>query len=184
MDDKKYSHTWTTVDLSQTGEHVSFPSSFFHQGYFKMNSNMIVVTAQLFASDNGSSPNHPSRHLEPKNSMNAVNNGMLTIDLTRLRYPLSEFPPCKSFGGVWINTESNRQIHRSKFGRVPHLARLVRAFKEKYNSLSIDQVWLIRKSHSEEGSSEVASRPTQVRGRESNCEVNCCKHRADDCQVS
>ena len=30
MDDKKCSHTWTTVDLSQTGEHVSFPSSFFH----------------------------------------------------------------------------------------------------------------------------------------------------------
>ena len=49
-----------------------------------MNSNMIIVTAQLFASDNGSSPNHPSRHLASKNSMNAVNNGMLTIDLTRL----------------------------------------------------------------------------------------------------
>jgi hypothetical protein len=126
-----------------------------------MNSNMIIVTAQLFASGNGSFQNHSSRHLVSKNSMNAVNNGMLTIDLTRLckdvllrwdvSYPLSEFPPCKSFGGVRINTESKRQIHRSKFGRVPHLARLVRAFEEKYNSLSIDQVWLICKSQSEEG---------------------------------
>ena len=141
------------MDLSRTGEYVSFPSSFFHRGYLKMNSNMIVVTAQLFALDNGSSPNHPSRHLATKNSMDAVNNGMLTIDLTRLskdvllrwdvNYPLSEFPPCKSFGGVLINTESNRQIHKSKFARVPHLARLVKAFEDKYNSLSIDQVWLI-----------------------------------------
>ncbi len=85
MDDKKCSHTWTTIDLSRTGQYVSFPYSFFHRGYFKMNSNMIVVTAQLFASDNGSSPNHPSRHLALKNSMNSVNNGMLTIDLTILQ---------------------------------------------------------------------------------------------------
>jgi len=93
--------------------------------------------------------------------MDAVNTGLLTIDLTRLskdvllrwdvNYPLSEFPPCKSFGGVRINTESNRQIHKSKFARVPHIARLVKAFEEKYNSLSIDQVWLIHKSHSEVG---------------------------------
>ena len=126
-----------------------------------MKSNQIVVTAQLFASDNGSSPNHPSRHLASKNSMDAVNTGMVTIDLTRLsedvllrwdvNYPISEFAPCKSFGGVRINTESNRQIHKSKFARVPHIARLVKAFEEKYHSLSIDQVWLIRKSHSELG---------------------------------
>ena len=159
--EKKCAHTWQSVNLSRTGEFVSFPSSFFHRGYFKMKENQIVVTAQLFASDNGSSPNHPSRHLASKNSMDAVNNGMLTIDLTRLsedvllrwdvNYPISEFAPCKSFGGVWINTESNRQIHKSKFARVPYIARLVKAFEEKYHSLSIDQVWLIRKSHSELG---------------------------------
>ena len=161
FDEKKCAHTWQSVNLSRTGEFVSFPSSFFHRGYFKMKENQIVVTAQLFASDNGSSPNHPSRHLASKNSMDAVNTGMVTIDLTRLsedvllrwdvNYPISEFPPCKSFGGVRIKTESNRQIHKSKFARVPHLARLVKAFKDKYNSLSIDQVWLIRKSHSEVG---------------------------------
>ncbi len=60
IDEKKCAHTWRSVNLSRTGEFVSFPSSFFHQGYFKMKSNMIVVTAKLFASDNGSSPNHPS----------------------------------------------------------------------------------------------------------------------------
>ena len=95
MDEKKCGHTWTTVNLSWTGEYVSFPSSFFHRGYFKMKSNMIIVTAQLFALDNGSSPNHPSKHLVLKNSMDAVNNGMLTIDLTRLSEDVLQ-------GGIYV----------------------------------------------------------------------------------
>ena len=95
--------------------------------------------------------------------MNATDNGMLTIDLSRLGKDVllrwDTLTPSVSFHHanplvvfrLTLNQTDRFKIHRSKFGWVPHLARLVRAFEEKYNSLSIDQVWLICKSQSEEG---------------------------------
>ncbi len=95
------------------------------------------------------------------NDMTLIAQGVLTYDLSSLSndvllnwdvsYPLSKFPPCKSFGGIRINPQSNRQIHRSQFELVPHIARLVNNFEAKEKTLSIDQVWLVRKSASEEG---------------------------------
>ena len=143
------------------GEYVIFPSSFFHRGYFEPGSTKVVVTAQLFASSNGSSPNQPGRYLSSSNSMNDTVRGVLIYDITSLSndvltdwdssYPVATFPPCKSFGGSRINRESNRQIHRSQFHLLPHIVTLVNYFEGNDKTLSVDQVWLIRKSESEEG---------------------------------
>ncbi len=62
-DEKKCNHQWTTIDINRTGEYVIFPSTFFHRGYFEPGSMKVVVTAHLFASSNGSSPNQPGRYL-------------------------------------------------------------------------------------------------------------------------
>ena len=66
-EEKKCNHQWTTIDINRTGEYVIFPSSFFHRGYFESGSTKVVVTAQLFASSNGSSPNQPGRYLSSSN---------------------------------------------------------------------------------------------------------------------
>ncbi len=159
-EEKKCNHQWTTIDIN-TGEYVAFPSSFSHRGYFQADSTKVVVTAQLFASSNGSSPNQPGRYLSSSNSMNDTVRGVLIYDITSLSndvltdwdssYPIATFPPCKFFGGVRINQESNRQIHRSQFHLLPHIVTLVNYFEGIDKTLSVDQVWLIRKSDSEEG---------------------------------
>ena len=87
--------------------------------------------------------------------------GVLTYDITSLSndvltdwdssYPVATFPPCKFFGGSRINQESNWQIHRSQFHLLPHIVTLVKYFEGNDKTLSVDQVWLIRKSESEEG---------------------------------
>jgi hypothetical protein len=93
--------------------------------------------------------------------MNDTVRGVLTYDITSLSndvltdwdssYPVATFPACKFFGGSKINQESNRQIHRSQFHLLPHIVTLVNYFEGNDKTLSIDQVWLIRKSESEEG---------------------------------
>jgi hypothetical protein len=93
--------------------------------------------------------------------MNDTACGQLTYDFSSLSkdvledwesiYPVATFPPCKYFGGVRINQESNRQIHRSQFASVPHMATLVEYFEAMDKTVSVDLVWLIRKSESKEG---------------------------------
>jgi len=48
-------HIKNNVPISNLGDYVVFPSKCFHQGYFKSNSDMVFVTAQLFASIRSSS---------------------------------------------------------------------------------------------------------------------------------
>ena len=42
-------HIKNTVPINNLGDYVVFPSKCFHQGYFNTDSDMVYVTAQLFA---------------------------------------------------------------------------------------------------------------------------------------
>jgi hypothetical protein len=159
-EDKRCNHEWTTINI-KTGEYIVFLSLFFHQGYFEKDSTKVVVTVQLFASSNGSSSNQPGRYLSSTDTMNDTARGQLTYNFSSLSkdvledwessYPVATFPPCKYFGGVRINQELNQQIHRSQFASVPHMATLVEYFEAMDKTVSVDRVWLIRKSESKEG---------------------------------
>jgi hypothetical protein len=116
-EDKRCDHEWSYVDI-KLGDYIAFPSSFFHRGYFEKESTKTVVTAQLFASSNGSSSNQPVQYLSSTNTMNYTVIGELAYDFSSLSkdvfedwessYPIAKFPPCKYFGGQRINQESNR----------------------------------------------------------------------------
>jgi hypothetical protein len=175
-EDKRCNHDWATINI-KLGEYIVFPSSFFHQGYFENDSAKTVVTAQLFASSNGSSSNQPVRYLSSTNTMNDTDHGQLAYDFSSLSkdvledwessYPIATFPPCKYFGGLKINQESNRPIHRSQFASIPYIATLVEYFEAMDKTLSVDQVWLIRKSESEEGFQRWHQDLTKLKGERS-----------------
>ena len=82
-EDKRCNHKWTTIDI-KTGEYIVFPSLFFHRDYFEKDSTKVVVTAQLFASSNGSSSNQPGRYLSSTNTMNDTACSQLTYDFSSL----------------------------------------------------------------------------------------------------
>ena len=84
LSDKRCDHVWGEINLSEEGDYVVIPSIFFHRGYFPRNSKNVVVTAQLFASSNGSSTNQPEQHSPSTNSMNHIHRGQLHLsdDLT------------------------------------------------------------------------------------------------------
>ncbi len=146
-DDKKCSHTWTTVDLSEVISRWTQTWSLWLHNFL----HQTMTPLQTIQVDTWRWKIHERCEQWDVDNFYLTRLRQDVLLMWDVSYPLSEFPLCKSFGGVWINTEFNRQIHRSKFGRVPHWARLVRAFEEEYNSLSIDLVWLICKSQSEEG---------------------------------
>jgi hypothetical protein len=84
--DKRCDHVWGEINLSEVGDYVVFSSSFFHRGYFPQDSKNVVVTAQLFASSNGSSTNQPEQHSPSTNLMSHIYHGQLRLsdDLTSL----------------------------------------------------------------------------------------------------
>jgi hypothetical protein len=140
LSDKRCDHVWGEIHLSEVGDYVVFPSSFFHRGYFPQDSKNVVVTAQLFASSNGSSTNQPERHSPSTNSMSHIHRGQLRLsdDLTSLaqdvllnwksNYQIEKVQPCKKFGSEEINPNSNSQIHKSQYGQVPLIQKLVDMF--------------------------------------------------------
>jgi len=60
-------------------------------------------------------------------------------------YSLERFGPCKNFDGP-VDKDSNHQIPHTKFHEAPLLNKLVDAFTEMLQYLTIDMVWLIVKS--------------------------------------
>ncbi len=100
--DKRCDHVWGEINLSEVGDYVVFPSSFFHRGYFPRDSKNVVVTAQLFASSNGSSTNQLEQHSLSTNLMSHIHRDQLHLsdDLTSLAQD------------VLLNWKSNSQIDK------------------------------------------------------------------------
>jgi hypothetical protein len=61
-------------------------------------------------------------------------------------YSNPKYQPCKIFSGGPVDRESNRQIYKKYFTQVPLLKNLVDTFETLLPYLSIDLVWLLRKS--------------------------------------
>ncbi len=66
-------------------------------------------------------------------------------------YSNPEYPPCRNFSSGPVDRERNRQIYRKRFTQVPLLKNLVDTFETLLPYLSIDLVWLLRKSKEGDG---------------------------------
>jgi hypothetical protein len=66
-------------------------------------------------------------------------------------YSNPEYQPCKNFSGGPVNRASNMQIYRKHFSQVPLLKNMVDTFETMLPYLSVDLVWLLRKSKEGDG---------------------------------
>ncbi len=159
---KKCSHQWTNECLNSTGEYIIFPSEMYHHGQYNQKSNKIFIQAQLFCAP----PDDTNVLQLPRSLMKAqgkqVTRGCLgESTLSELRddllnnweilYSNPEYQPCKNFSGGPVDRESNRQICRKHLTQVPLLKNLVDTFETLLLYLSVDLVWLLRKSKEGDG---------------------------------
>jgi hypothetical protein len=68
-----------------------------------------------------------------------------------IHYSNPNYQPCRNFSGGPVDRRSNRQIYKKHFTRVPLLKNLVDTFETMYPYLSVDLVWLLRKSKEGDG---------------------------------
>jgi hypothetical protein len=66
-------------------------------------------------------------------------------------YSNPDYRPCKNFSGGPVDRTSNKQIYKKHFTQVPLLKNLVDTFETMFPYLSIDLVWLLRKSKEGDG---------------------------------
>ncbi len=78
----------------------------------------------------------------------------LRIDLvnnSNIHYSNPDYQPCKNFSGGPVDRTSNRQIYKKHFTQVSLLKNLVDTFETMFPCLSVDLVWLLRKSKEGDG---------------------------------
>jgi hypothetical protein len=68
-----------------------------------------------------------------------------------ITYSITNFCPCKKNSGGAVDRPSNRQINKKSFTRVSLLKNLVDTFETMFPHLSVDLVWLLRKSKEGDG---------------------------------
>ncbi len=68
-----------------------------------------------------------------------------------IHYSNPDYQLCKNFSGGPVDRKSNRQISKKHFAQVPLLKKLVDTFETMFPYLSVDLVWLLRKSKEGDG---------------------------------
>jgi hypothetical protein len=162
MPKKKCVNQLNNECLNSTGEYVCFLSGIFHRGYYNGKSNTIFIHAQLFCA--------PTKYTDvlrlPQSIMKGEGNNItrgyldnstlleLRDDLISnwdIHYSNPDYRPCKNFSGGPVDRTSNRQIYKKHFTQVQLLKKLVDFFETMSPYLSIDLVWLLRKSKEGDG---------------------------------
>ena len=65
-------------------------------------------------------------------------------------YSATNFPPAKNFFGK-IDKDKNRHILSDQIHKVPKIQRLVIAIEEQVGDITVDSVWLIKKTIANDG---------------------------------
>ena len=152
------------VELNQVGQYVVFPSVWWHHGYISINTpDNIIFTAQLFAtprSDIGSSQRSLRKTSNTKTySQGTVDSTLVNTLMTDLYmnwdedYSATKFPPAKNFFGK-VDRDKNRHILHDQIHKVPKIQRLVLAIEEEVGDITVDSVWLIKKTIADDGFQE------------------------------
>ncbi len=134
-----------------------FPSGMFHRGYYNDKPNTIFIKAQLFCA-----PTEYTNVLRfPWSIMKGEGNDIIRGHLDEstllelrddlinnwdIHYSNPNYRPWKNLSGGPVDRTSNRQIYKKHFTQVLLLKKLVDSFETMFPYLSVDLVWLLRKS--------------------------------------
>jgi hypothetical protein len=69
------------------------------------------------------------------------------------KYSADQFPPASKFLGP-VDKAKNRHILNHQIHLLPKIERLVLSFQEKFNDITVDSVWLIKKTKQDDGFQE------------------------------
>jgi hypothetical protein len=79
---------------------------------------------------------------------------LLTADLFQHwddAYSAEMFPPCPKFQDEKIDKAKNRHIHNHQIHSLPKIKKFVNAFEEIVGGITVDSVWLLKKSKEDDG---------------------------------
>jgi hypothetical protein len=141
-----------------------FPSLWWHHGYYDIKSkDKVILTAQLFAiprSDIGSSKRSQQKtslmtsYIQGQFDPSKLNG--LTEDLFLHwddKYSAEKFPPATKFFGL-IDKAKKCHILHDQIHQVPKTEQLVFAFEEEVGDITVESVWLIKKTKEDDGFQE------------------------------
>jgi hypothetical protein len=152
-----------------------FASNVYHRGYWNNLRGAVTVTAQLFCipstnrevriTTRSTSARHPITGDElriakdefisgaiPKEDIQVLTEVLVDEDGWEEMLGYKEYRPAPTkFQGIPIDYNSNRQIEKEHFHKLPEIEKLVKIFEEKFEDITVAQVWLIRKSSTESG---------------------------------
>ncbi len=161
MDDE-YDHRKVKVQLNEVGQYVVFPSLWWHHGYYNIqDEEKVIFTAQLFAtpsSDIGNTKRSNRRNSQmtnPSHGQLSTLNGLddeLFLEWDD-KYSADQFPPASKFLGR-VDKAKNRHILKHQIHLLPKIERLVLSFEEMFNDITVDSVWLIKKTKQDDGFQE------------------------------
>ena len=126
-----------------------------------VHSGKTFYTAQLFATPNcdlGATSrgkrNHPQVQSYHAGNVQESQLKNLTQDLFDnwdTTYSADKFTPAKYFQGAKVDREKNRHILYDQIHLVPKIHQLVLLFQDKLDFLTVNSVWLIKKSREDDG---------------------------------
>jgi hypothetical protein len=146
------------MELNKIGEYVVFSLSWWHHGYYKVQSDKLFFTTQLYAK-HSVNPATKQLTLQGTKLKYLIEGCLDNYKLERLylesltqdllynwdtTYLLSLFPPCKEFEGKRVDRTKNRHIFSDNFYLVPNIEQLVYSFEDQFKIITVDTVWLFR----------------------------------------
>jgi hypothetical protein len=162
---KKCHHKKEQLTVNKPGEYVAFNAIWWHHGYFIHVTECTYYTAQLFCV--------PSRELQSntrtqrkttrleKYVIGKLNEDMvseLTHDLVTKwddnddrGYSVEKYPPSKKFQEQPIDKCKNRHIQYEQIAKLPKLQRVTTEIEAQLKNLTVDSVWLIKKTKGDDG---------------------------------
>ncbi len=161
MDDE-CAHKKVKVQLNEVGQYVFFPSLWWHHGYYDIKDDeKVIFTAQLFAtpsSDIGNTKRFNRRNsqmsTDSQGQLSALNGLVEDLFLEwDHKYSADQFPPASKFLGR-VDKAKNRHIRKHQIHLLPKIERLVLSIEEKFKDITVDSVWLIKKTKQDDGFQE------------------------------
>jgi hypothetical protein len=119
----------------------------------------VIFTAQLFFFTPSSDIGNTKRSNRRNSQMSTYSHGQLST-LNGLgedlflewdhKYSADQFPPASKFLGR-VDKAKNRHIQKNQIHLLPKIEILVLSFEEKFKDITVDSVWLIKKTKQDDG---------------------------------
>jgi hypothetical protein len=165
MSSKKCHHEKEQVTMNTTGDFLALNATWWHHGYFNHVTELTYLTAQLFCvpshqlqctkrihRNTTRLQNYIVRHLN-ETIVSGLTRDLVTKwdDNDDHRFLVKKFPLMKKFlgKGKGIDKTKNRYVRFKDIAKLPSLQRVTAEIKDQIGHITVDSVWLIKKTRAD-----------------------------------